>query len=217
MHYRWKTGMLAWVLFRVTGLALVGYLAMHLMVISNLHDPNKFDATMRFLGSWQFRILELGLFFVVLYHALNGIRVIIVDFFNGSVHQARLFWGLAALGFVLFIAGAYPMVSHALYWKDVQQGRKTHQEVGSGTTNTIKEEPAGRPNRPGRSRRSDRANRPTRQGMYQPNQGDKDYNPNAVIIPPPPLTSSGLAPDPADALIKPVPNFEPIEQPKRGK
>ena len=36
MHYRWKTGMLAWVMFRITGLALVGYLAMHIIVISNL-------------------------------------------------------------------------------------------------------------------------------------------------------------------------------------
>lgn len=122
MHYKWKTGMLAWVLFRVTGLALVGYLAMHILVISNLHDPAKFNRTMQFLGSWEFRILELGLFAVVLYHALNGVRIFVVDFFNGSRHQARLFWGLMAAGVVLFALGAYPMLSHALYWKDVQQG-----------------------------------------------------------------------------------------------
>lgn len=133
MRYRWKTGMLAWVLFRITGLALVGYLAMHILVISNLHDPDKFDNTMKFLGSWHFRILELGLFFVVLYHALNGIRVFIVDFFNGSAYQAKLFWGLAVLGFVLFIAGAYPMVSHALYWKDVQQGKAVHASMTTGS------------------------------------------------------------------------------------
>ena len=122
MHYRWKTGMLAWVLFRVTGLALVAYLAMHIVVISNLHNPAKFDATMAFLGSWQFRILEIGLFVVVLYHALNGVRIFLVDFFNAAQHQARIFWILAGVGVVLFLAGAYPMFSHAMHWKNIQQG-----------------------------------------------------------------------------------------------
>lgn|GEM_PF-419339 len=132
MHYKWKTGMLAWVLFRVTGLALVGYLAMHIIVISNLHDPAKFDETMRFLGSWQFRVLEIGLFFIVLYHALNGVRIFIVDFWGGAVHQAKLFWGLATLGVILFAAGTYPMLSHALYWKDVQSGKIEHHGSGYG-------------------------------------------------------------------------------------
>jgi succinate dehydrogenase / fumarate reductase, cytochrome b subunit len=120
MLYKIKTGMLAWILFRLTGLALVFYLALHITVISNLHDPTKFNDAMAFLGSWQFRFLEIGLFILVLIHALNGIRIFIVDFFNGSLYQAKLFWVLAGIGFVLFIAGAYPMVSHALYWKKDQ-------------------------------------------------------------------------------------------------
>lgn len=127
MHYRWKTGMWAWVLNRITGLALVGYLAMHIMVISNLHNPAKFDATMRFLGSWEFRLLEIGLFLVVLYHALNGIRVIIVDFFGGAVHHARIFWWLVGIGAVLFLLGTYPMLSHALYWKTKHQEERSSQ------------------------------------------------------------------------------------------
>jgi succinate dehydrogenase / fumarate reductase cytochrome b subunit len=134
MHYRWKTGMLAWVLFRVTGLALVGYLTMHIIVISNLHNPAKFDQTMAFLGSWPFRILELGLFLVVLYHALNGVRIFMVDFFKGSLYQARLFWGLMAAGVILFAAGAFPMLSHALYWKNVQQGKAVHASSCCGET-----------------------------------------------------------------------------------
>ncbi len=128
------TGMLAWIMFRLSGLALVGYLAAHIMVISNLHDPEKFDSTMAFLGSWQFRTLEIGLLLVVLYHALNGVRIFIVDFFNGSLYQAKLFWSLMAVGVVLFCAGTYPMLSHALYWKDVQQCEKTHVVTGQNDT-----------------------------------------------------------------------------------
>ncbi len=117
MRYRIKTGMLAWLLFRLTGLAIVVYLALHITVISNLHDPEKFNGTMEFLGSWQFRMLEIGLFIVVLYHALNGMRIFIIDFFNGSLYQAKLFWILMAVGLILFATGTYPMLSHALYWK----------------------------------------------------------------------------------------------------
>ncbi len=141
MHYRWKTGMLAWVLFRITGLALVGYLAMHVIVISNLHDPAKFNQTMGFLGSWKFRLLEIGLFLVVLYHSMNGVRIFLVDFFNGSQHQARIFWILAAVGVILFAAGTYPMLSHALYWKD-------HQGVPSVTAVTTS--PPGDPQAAGK-------------------------------------------------------------------
>lgn len=127
MHYRWKTGMLAWVLFRISGLALVFYIVMHINVISNLHDPAKFDETMRFLGSWQFRMLELGLFAAVLYHGLNGIRIFLVDFFNGSVKQATIFWSLMGAAVILFAAGAYPMFSRALYAKDHPAVAEAHQ------------------------------------------------------------------------------------------
>jgi len=126
MHYRWKTGMLAWVLFRLTGLALILYLSMHIWVISNLHDREKFDLVMNFLGSWQFRLLEIGLFIAVIYHALNGVRIMIVDFWGGAVHQARIFWILAVIGFILFIAGAYPMFKHTLHWMQSSKGIARH-------------------------------------------------------------------------------------------
>ena len=120
MLYRVKTGMLAWLLFRITGLGLVAYVALHINVISSLHDPAKFNQTMNFLGSWQFRFLEIGLFIAVLYHAMNGVRIFIIDFFNGSLYQAKLFWTLMIVAFFLFIAGATPIVTHALYWKNKQ-------------------------------------------------------------------------------------------------
>lgn len=107
--------MFAWLLFRITGLALVLYLVMHIHVIGSLHDPETFDKTMAFLGSWQFRILEIGLLAAILVHAMNGIRVFIVDFCKGSLYHARLFWILFVVGLFLLGAGAYPMFTHALH------------------------------------------------------------------------------------------------------
>jgi len=123
MIYRVKTGMFAWLMFRITGLTLIVYLGLHLTVVSSLQNPATFDKTMGWLGSWQFRLLEIGLFVAVLYHALNGIRILLVDFGRGALAQAKIFWILAVIGFVLLVAGGYPMLSHALHWKSVQEGR----------------------------------------------------------------------------------------------
>ena len=115
MWYRVKTGMFAWIIFRITGLALVVYLFMHIHVIGNLYNPAKFDQTMSFLGSPLFRILELGLLAAIIIHAMNGVRIFIVDFGKGALVQAKLFWILFLVGVILFVAGSYPMIQHALH------------------------------------------------------------------------------------------------------
>lgn len=141
MHYRWKTGMSAWALFRLTGLALAAYLTIHIIVISNLHSEENFDKTMQFLGAWQFRMLEIGLLLAVIYHAMNGVRIFVIDFFKGALYQAKLFWVMMVVGALLFIAGAYPMFSHALHWKKAQSGSQhstsavqTEQAAASAAT-----------------------------------------------------------------------------------
>lgn len=118
MFYRPKTGMIAWMLFRLTGLALVFYLSMHIFIVSSLQNPDGFNKAMGFLGSWQFRFLEIGLFAVVIYHSMNGVRILIIDFFDGALYHVKLFWTMAAIGFVFFLLGVYPIITHALYWKE---------------------------------------------------------------------------------------------------
>ena len=113
MHYKWKTGMFAFVLHRVAGLALSVYIIMHIMVVSSLHRAESFDATMAFLGQPLFRLLEIGLLAAVIYHGLNGVRVFLIDFFNGTRKHATIFWVLAAIGVIIFLFGAYPMMHHA--------------------------------------------------------------------------------------------------------
>jgi succinate dehydrogenase / fumarate reductase cytochrome b subunit len=42
--------------------------------------------------------MELGLVGAVIYHALNGIRIMIIDFWpSATEHQARLFWATMLL------------------------------------------------------------------------------------------------------------------------
>ena len=112
--YRYHTGTVAWALHRLSGLALILYLAMHIWVIHHLDRPLDFNSVMAFLNEPVFKVLELGLWGVIVYHALNGLRIITVDFFTrkGAAVQKQMFWATVLLGIVVFAAGAIPFVGH---------------------------------------------------------------------------------------------------------
>jgi len=115
-HYRWQTGMTAWMLHRITGLGLVFYITLHIWVVSSLQiGPDTFEATMAFVQSPFFRFLEIGLMFCVIYHAFNGIRLVAIDFFGATEKHAPLFYGLMAVGLILWVWGGATMVTHALH------------------------------------------------------------------------------------------------------
>jgi succinate dehydrogenase / fumarate reductase cytochrome b subunit len=113
MHYKWKTGHWAFVLHRVSGVALSVYLIMHIYVVSSLYKPENFDKVMAFLNTPLFKLAEIGLLGAVIYHALNGVRVFMIDYMNATRKHATIFWVLAAFGLVIFLAGAYPFLHHA--------------------------------------------------------------------------------------------------------
>jgi len=113
LHYRWKTGMWAWILHRASGIGLAIYLPMHIYVVSSLHDPAKFDKVMAFVNQPLFKLAEIALLGAVIYHGLNGVRVLIIDWFGGTRVHARVFWSLMIIGLVIFTAGAYAFIQHA--------------------------------------------------------------------------------------------------------
>lgn len=116
LRYRWQTGMTAWVLHRLTGLALVFYITMHIWVVSSLQKgETAFEAVMSFVQAPIFRFLEVGLFFAVIYHALNGIRLVAIDFFGATEKHVPLFYILMALGVVVWGIGSWLMISHGLH------------------------------------------------------------------------------------------------------
>lgn len=65
------------ILHRVTGVALLVYLLAHIWVVSSamLGGAGAFDAMMSTLTSRSFFVLELFLFASLLFHALNGLRL----------------------------------------------------------------------------------------------------------------------------------------------
>jgi len=112
-YYYKFIGSWAWILHRLAGLALIFYLSIHLWVINALTlGPDKYNDVMTFLASPLFKILEAGLWGVILFHAFNGIRIVMVDFFKGSLFHKKLFVVLIAIAFALWAVGTYLLLSH---------------------------------------------------------------------------------------------------------
>lgn len=103
-----KTGMWAWIGHRLTGLVLVVYIFLHLSFITtaSLGDgPKNFDALMAITSQPLFVALDFLLVFVVIYHAMNGMRVVAFDMGLGIRRQKAVFWGAMVIAAVLTVVG----------------------------------------------------------------------------------------------------------------
>jgi succinate dehydrogenase / fumarate reductase, cytochrome b subunit len=114
--YRWRyAGHLAFWIQRVTGVALLGYLIVHVHTIRDLKNPETFDDALRTFSTPLFKLAEIGLLATVILHALNGIRLTLVDLGVGLSRQRQMFWYFAVgFGMVLFLAGAIPMFIYGI-------------------------------------------------------------------------------------------------------
>jgi len=113
LSYYKFTGSWAWILHRLSGLALIFYLSAHIWVISTISKgPEGFNRVMGVLASPLFKVLEVGLWGVILFHAFNGIRVVIIDFWKGSLNHKKLFTIMIFIAFALWVAGGYLIISH---------------------------------------------------------------------------------------------------------
>ncbi|MBP6876155.1 MAG: succinate dehydrogenase, cytochrome b556 subunit [Candidatus Eisenbacteria bacterium] len=110
MRYRWHSGYVAWLLNRITGIAISLYLIMHIWVIHHLaHGKESYAKVMLFLNSPIFWFFELCLIGAVLYHTMNGIRLVLVDFAGGAFYHKRAFWVVMAIGVVLYVICAWEL------------------------------------------------------------------------------------------------------------
>ena len=60
-----------------------------------------------------FKLGEIGLFAAVLFHAINGLRIVIFDFWVGAMRfQKQMFWAGAVIFVAAFIPVAWIMMQH---------------------------------------------------------------------------------------------------------
>lgn len=106
-----STGFISFVLRRFTGLALVLYLALHIWVIgSAIQGPETFDTRLTIVQAPFFKFLEILLLAAVVYHAFDGLRLLIVHYFKVTEYRKSLFWAAFGVAFILTIAGGIPIL-----------------------------------------------------------------------------------------------------------
>ena len=91
--YKGQSGMWSWLLHRVTGLAILLFLFIHIVDISLIgFGPAAYNAGVLLFDTIVVRILSLALIGAVLFHAFNGVRIMIIDFWHKCVrYQALMF------------------------------------------------------------------------------------------------------------------------------
>lgn len=111
LRYRGGLGQWAWAIHRAAGLGVLAFLLLHVFDIFLVSfGPEAFNAPLEILyKSWPSRILEIFLLFGLLYHAMNGVRIILADFMPvfASRKIARNSFYIQMLAFlVIFIPAA---------------------------------------------------------------------------------------------------------------
>ena len=105
LRYRGREGQWAWILHRITGLGVVLFLLLHIFdIVLMAAGRDGFESFLDLYTAAPFRLLEAGLIASVIYHALNGARVIIVDFWpQYGRHQNILWRGVLILAIIFSI------------------------------------------------------------------------------------------------------------------
>ena len=109
-----RTGTAAWLLQRLSGLFLTLYLIAHIFVIGTaVQGEDEFDDLLSTFENTPFLILDAGLVGVVAFHALNGVRLVLLDFAIGLRLQKLLFW-LSFVGAVAVFIGSVVAVRNLI-------------------------------------------------------------------------------------------------------
>ncbi len=102
-----RLGGFAFILNRLTGLGLVLYLYLHLMILSMLvQGPNAWDDFVDIALSPPFLALDVVLLTGMLVHGLNGIRVGLVGLGLVASRQKALFVAAMAIAALVALLGA---------------------------------------------------------------------------------------------------------------
>jgi len=105
-RYRGKSGQWAFLAHRVTGFLVFLFLLLHIVDVSLLHWPHTYDQVHRLYGNVLLRLFEVGLLTALVFHSLNGLRIVAVDLFPEAVrNQRRLLQGVVALTVLMAVPG----------------------------------------------------------------------------------------------------------------
>jgi succinate dehydrogenase / fumarate reductase cytochrome b subunit len=99
---------IAWT-HRISGLLMVLYIGIHIYTLSFLATPDAYDTKMKLFSFFPFSFLEWLLAAPVIFHALNGGRLILYEIFGIRNDESMIRW-------VLGLSAIYFASSPAIWW-----------------------------------------------------------------------------------------------------
>jgi succinate dehydrogenase / fumarate reductase cytochrome b subunit len=105
--YKGHEGQWSWLAHRVTGVAIILFLFAHVIDTAVVGwGPEAYNRVASVYHNPIVRLLELGLVAAVLYHSINGMKILLIDFFPSLVKHIR---GLGIATAVIFVAAMIPI------------------------------------------------------------------------------------------------------------
>ncbi len=107
LRYRGSEGMLAWAFHRISGVAIWAFILLHVLDIWLVSaNPKLYEDVLAIYASPIGRVGETLLGAALLYHALNGLRIIVMDFWPSMTRYHKQLWYAS---WVLFVIVGIPV------------------------------------------------------------------------------------------------------------
>lgn len=112
--YRGDPGMWSWALHRITGVTLFFFLFVHVLDTALVRvSPDTYNQAIETYKNPLVALMEMGLVVCVVYHAFNGVRLILVDFWGkGPRYQRQMLWIVLAI----FALVAVPAIGRMFFY-----------------------------------------------------------------------------------------------------
>ncbi len=108
--------MWSWVLHRITGATIFFFLFVHVLDTALVRvGPQAYDEVVAIYKTPVVSLMEFGLVAAVLFHALNGVRIILIDFWSeGTRHQRLMLWVVGVVFLLLIVPAGVAMGVHVM-------------------------------------------------------------------------------------------------------
>jgi succinate dehydrogenase / fumarate reductase, cytochrome b subunit len=105
--YKGSPGQWSWLLHRITGVAVILFLFAHVVDTAVVGwGPEAYNRVVSVYHNWVVKLLELGLVAAVLYHAINGVKIMVFDFWPATTRHMK---GIALASTVIFVLSMIPV------------------------------------------------------------------------------------------------------------
>jgi succinate dehydrogenase / fumarate reductase cytochrome b subunit len=105
--YKGSPGQWSWLAHRITGVAIILFLFAHVVDTAVVGwGPEAYDRVVAVYHNWVVKLLELGLVAAVLYHGINGVKIMVFDFWPSSTRYMK---PIAAGSTLLFLLSMVPV------------------------------------------------------------------------------------------------------------